>query len=610
MQIASEKVNTVSSGGFETVLMGLNPENLSQAAHMFRNQIYSYVYAAVVREYICNAIDEHNTHGIQRPIEVTLDDKEFKVRDFALGLPKDKVLGVFFQYLASTKTGGEIGGFGIGAKAALAYTDLFYVSSFHNGEKTVYAGGLEDRGGAYPDGVVKVLTAEPCNESGIEVSVPIKNSSDKWNFQKEIQAFTKFSKSKILFNGELIGGEIPEDYIQIENLIAKKGGNEEVCVRLGEVLYKTQENCYAAKRRWELIICSDDVNVCSVPPSREQIKMDEKSRKFIESQIKKFKDKIAESIAQEFEEAKASLYKTSRLIKSYGYEFCPEFDNFKTSVAMLFDNRTISSYYIYNTGYAQIKSEKADNILFADFIKVVFHYGLPKIKRNFIGKSISGYVYFVEVNNKAEGEKLAKDLDLPAGTFFFQDDFVIPKTTSVYERNLSVKVYKANRRVWDVENIKELDELPFIFSYRGKTERKLESEWYDFDHAVVPQSLKSFVKGWPNADEIAEEKKLDFQQKVRDNLRDYVEAYLVHYNGPFINNYTKVRGLRRLSPKIDRYKLEDALRLEVGEEIKKEKQRVLDKLVKKADTFEFRVLSRLTDLPKSDFDFVRKKISK
>lgn len=531
MQIYGEKVNNVASGDFETVLMGLNPENLSQAAHMFRNQIYSDVPWAVVREYICNAIDEHDKYQISRPVEVTLTEESFKVRDFAFGLPKDKVLGVFFQYLASTKQGEEHGGFGIGAKAALAWSDIFYVTSFHNGAKTLYAGGLEDRGGAYPDGVVRVLTSEETDESGIEVEVPLKKG-DKVLFEESIKRFARFSKGQILFNGELIGGTLPDGYLSFGKFIAKRYSNGKVSVRLGEIVYPTGQTCHVARSYWDLIICADSVNACSVPPSREQIKLDAKSQKFINDGIAEFKKRLVDEIQKSFQNVEGNLFKEWAYVQEHGYEFHPDFSGLKTKTSAIFGGAVISCYDNYSSAYAKIKTAYESDVMNSAGALVVFHYGLPKTKRQYIAESKGREkVYFVQVADRSKAEGILHNLSFPKENVKFAEDFVFPKTVrSQCSKNYEVYILKKDRQIKRID-IRELDnEMPVMLSRFGNVERGLPIDWYNFEYVIVPASLKSFVKGWPFANHLAEKARQDFIESVKNNKKEYLKKALLQYD--------------------------------------------------------------------------------
>ena len=156
--------------------MDMDLEGMKQACQIFRDNIYTDKILAVVREWVSNAVDEHLKHGIENPVQTGVKEGRFFVRDFANGLDDNGIRNVFGKYFRSTKSNSDqpIGGFGVGAKAGHCYQDVFYVTSFYNGTKTVYScvlGG--DESGASIGQVVE-MSQEPTTESGLLVEIDIK----------------------------------------------------------------------------------------------------------------------------------------------------------------------------------------------------------------------------------------------------------------------------------------------------------------------------------------------------------------------------------------------------------------------------------------------------
>ena len=156
--------------------MDMDLEGMKQACQIFRDNIYTDKILAVVREWVSNAVDEHLKHGIENPVQTGVKEGRFFVRDFANGLDDNGIRNVFGKYFRSTKSNSDqpIGGFGVGAKAGHCYQDVFYVTSFYNGTKTVYScvlGG--DESGASIGQVVE-MSQEPTAESGLLVEIDIK----------------------------------------------------------------------------------------------------------------------------------------------------------------------------------------------------------------------------------------------------------------------------------------------------------------------------------------------------------------------------------------------------------------------------------------------------
>lgn len=102
--------------------------------HILRN-MYSNTVWAVVREYIANALDA----DIDKTILVTVPNKGtpvFKVRDYGPGMDKQSFIENITGYGETDKIGdsSRIGGFGIGAKCGLAYTNSYTYANNYRGE--------------------------------------------------------------------------------------------------------------------------------------------------------------------------------------------------------------------------------------------------------------------------------------------------------------------------------------------------------------------------------------------------------------------------------------------------------------------------------------------
>jgi hypothetical protein len=194
----------IASENLEGSVMGMDSSGMNQATYFLRDKIYSNKVLAVVREYICNAVDEHNKHGIKKPVQVGFrregGENLFFVRDFAHGLNEHDVRNVFGMYFRSTKSQSNalIGGFGIGSKAGHCYNDTFFVSSFFQNAKTTYTCMLGGDSGV-PVGHIYEIGKSDTQESGLEISIPIKGG-DVSLFRNEIQFFVAFSPADIEFH--------------------------------------------------------------------------------------------------------------------------------------------------------------------------------------------------------------------------------------------------------------------------------------------------------------------------------------------------------------------------------------------------------------------------
>ncbi|QIG75692.1 rIIA protector from prophage-induced early lysis protein [Rhizobium phage RHph_Y2_17_1] len=243
---------------------------------------------AMIREVICNGWDSHIKAGrTDKHVEITLTDDEIIFKDFGHGIPDELIVPVYCVYGASTKVKDEnqTGGFGLGSKSPFAYTDHFTVDSRHAGLRNVYA---LSKGGASTEGrpeVRPMVENLPTDESGITVTIPLRNKEDRYELQRHIREVAYQGGMLVKLNG---AEQERVDYQPARNqgfcaIRDRFGGMHESAVYLlyGTVLYPvttTDREIYmAAKEASELI--GDDFkliliarpNTIGVTPSRESL---------------------------------------------------------------------------------------------------------------------------------------------------------------------------------------------------------------------------------------------------------------------------------------------------------------------------------------------------
>ena len=88
---------------------------------------------SAARELISNAIDSTKQANSKNPILVSYSSytRQISVTDKGTGMSYDELINIYTHYGASTKTNDKdsIGEFGLGAKAPLAYTDSFLITT-------------------------------------------------------------------------------------------------------------------------------------------------------------------------------------------------------------------------------------------------------------------------------------------------------------------------------------------------------------------------------------------------------------------------------------------------------------------------------------------------
>lgn len=271
---------------------------IAQTAEFFTvlsNTLYTNKPLAVTREVLCNAWDAHIVAGRRVvPVEVTVDREKLVIRDFGHGIHPKNMHTIYCVYGASTKEndGNQTGGFGLGSKAPFAYSDHFTVTTHHEGMKTVYA---ISRGSKATEGKpdIRVMVQVPTKESGLEVMIPLKSSSDAELFSNLIKTIARFGDMNVNVNGKPVPKANISDaenniYLTKEEFTSAYG---KVFVRYGNVVYpipvapeyitplmKVQELVTGLKsgdynkNNYRLILQAPP-NSISVSPSRESLSL-------------------------------------------------------------------------------------------------------------------------------------------------------------------------------------------------------------------------------------------------------------------------------------------------------------------------------------------------
>lgn len=201
-----EVIITEKSGDFTGSKFDIKDEDIPLVLRALQEGIYSNPIGSIVREIISNALDSHTETGRSQNVEVEISKSNrltgaftaFIVRDFGTGISPDRMNNIFCNYFKSTKRGSNdsIGGFGIGAKSPLSYTDMFYISTVVEGKKYNYVIHKDQEG----DRVDLIGEAQiTANPNSTEVVIPIKKK-------------TEYSDLKS------IGSEIKKQLSYIENI--------------------------------------------------------------------------------------------------------------------------------------------------------------------------------------------------------------------------------------------------------------------------------------------------------------------------------------------------------------------------------------------------------
>ena len=207
----------------------------------FSDSLYSNKIGSIVREITSNCFDSHEESGNTKPVRVQLREADplsgeqasISFIDYGVGLSPDRIKKIYSKYFASTKrdTNDQIGGFGIGAKSPLAYTDSFLCITVFGGVQYTY---IIHKGLKVPriELVDKTITDK---DNGTEIKILIEDHSDYRRFKDEVR-----SQLKYFDNVDYVNCGVSNDYkiIQGKHFIYRSGDDSErmgVCI--GKVAY-------------------------------------------------------------------------------------------------------------------------------------------------------------------------------------------------------------------------------------------------------------------------------------------------------------------------------------------------------------------------------------
>ena len=196
--IPNETPQTVATVGDGVRTIGnfrITDETQARILVSLSDKMYTRKELAVVREYSNNAADAHIVVGkpiseVQVSLPV-LTDLNFRVRDFGTGLTELEIKNVYCVLGESTKRNSaeQNGVLGYGCKAGFAHADSFTVTSWINGEKSIYNCIKGDSTKLHS--TILISRCPSTDPSGIEVCVPVSQSS-LWTFHHEAADFYKY----------------------------------------------------------------------------------------------------------------------------------------------------------------------------------------------------------------------------------------------------------------------------------------------------------------------------------------------------------------------------------------------------------------------------------
>ena len=307
-----------TSHDFPTVNCSIDPEDMRYISSLLRNN-YSNTILATIRETYANAVDANKENNLSpERIEVkspTSFDQTFSVRDYGNGLSRDQIFNLYSKFGKSTKRDSDlsIGGFGIGRFAPLSYKDSFTVTSYYNGNKSIYSLYISEEN----DTKIDEVFSEPTSEhNGICISVGVAKN-DLTKFNQEIASF--FSNFEVLPTFLNIQNHIvkPEIVASGNDWQIRKSDNSHNYYSVGEqgivmggiyypinpelVDFKSDDG-YAWTKYLNKLVFVADIGSVSLHHSRETLEYNKTTKTYLKSRYqafcKEFTNSIKNKIAQ------------------------------------------------------------------------------------------------------------------------------------------------------------------------------------------------------------------------------------------------------------------------------------------------------------------------
>lgn len=299
MQPTIEKqITTTGSLPGKVTKMGVREEDMQHVMQILTS-VYSDSIMAVLREISANARDSHVMAGKANvPIEVLLPNRlntNLRIRDYGLGMSVEFVEEHYAMYGNSDKraTLDGIGGFGIGGKSPLAYTDSFMLTTVKDHEKGVFE-IFRDKSGAGSVRTVLVVATDEDNMT--EVSVPAKNVND---FDSKAEFLFKFWPEGTV----LVNGKAPRRHegIKVTDTISYSPAGGQSYVTMGGIPYRVQapQNYMNAGVANFAFIAEIPINSADITPDREDLEYTDKTKETLRKVGKDFADGFLDMVKKE-----------------------------------------------------------------------------------------------------------------------------------------------------------------------------------------------------------------------------------------------------------------------------------------------------------------------
>lgn len=261
-QEESQKTIIRSASQVESNDFDIDEDMKVHVFEMLRNGIYSNPIRAVVREYLCNAIDACvEVGGSSKDVIIVLPsrlDTTFKIIDNGVGLSDQDVKSVYRFYGNSTKRDSNdgIGQLGVGSKSAFSYVDTFNIVARKDGEENIYTASVNKNSGE-KGSIYRLSSRKVDLPNGVEIHVPVK-AADITSFEQAVAFYLSFFKEE---ERPQVEGNLAIKY-QLDNLDSK---DESLRIYYKARSYYDNQGCYMVMGNIPYVLKEEDLTDFEVP---------------------------------------------------------------------------------------------------------------------------------------------------------------------------------------------------------------------------------------------------------------------------------------------------------------------------------------------------------